>query len=195
MRSTARSQTASSGHTAGPSRRRSACASCLTLPTRLACAPANSSGRCSETFASTSAATAGCIWSARAAGRAKWRSHRLRARRSTGISSRGVCRVTPAQWHPKTPLVASLDEEHRNGITGARLWTVMRRFFRHAADVIAADHPALREKLRRASPHWMRHTHATHALARGAELTICGTRRSRRPRSICKATTSSGPGR
>ncbi len=26
-------------------------------------------------------------------------------------------------------------------------------------------------KLRRASPHWMRHTHATHALARGAELT------------------------
>jgi site-specific recombinase XerD len=79
--------------------------------------------------------------------------------------------VTPAQWHPKTPLVASLDEEHRNGITGARLWTVMRRFFRHAADVIAADHPALREKLRCASPHWMRHTHATHALARGAELT------------------------
>ncbi|NBF18134.1 tyrosine-type recombinase/integrase, partial [Pseudomonas sp. Fl4BN2] len=26
-------------------------------------------------------------------------------------------------------------------------------------------------KLRKASPHWMRHTHATHALARGAELT------------------------
>ena len=26
-------------------------------------------------------------------------------------------------------------------------------------------------KLRRASPHWMGHTHATHALARGAELT------------------------
>jgi len=26
--------------------------------------------------------------------------------------------------------------------------------------------------LRRASPHWMRHTHATHALGRGAELTV-----------------------
>lgn len=26
-------------------------------------------------------------------------------------------------------------------------------------------------QLRKASPHWMRHTHATHALARGAELT------------------------
>ena len=34
------------------------------------------------------------------------------------------------------------------------------------------DHsPATPEKLRRASPHWMRHTHATHALARGADLT------------------------
>lgn len=36
----------------------------------------------------------------------------------------------------------------------------MRRFFRKVADVIEKD-----------SPHWMRHTHATHALARGAELT------------------------
>lgn len=53
----------------------------------------------------------------------------------------------------------------------AILWTVMRRFFGQAADIIAGDHPTVAEKLRRASPHWMRHTHATHALARGAELT------------------------
>ncbi len=47
----------------------------------------------------------------------------------------------------------------------------MRRFFLSAARAIAADHAPLAEKLRRASPHWMRHTHATHALGRGAELT------------------------
>jgi site-specific recombinase XerD len=47
----------------------------------------------------------------------------------------------------------------------------MRRFFRQAANGIGTDHPAVAEKLRRASPHWTRHTHATHALARGAELT------------------------
>jgi site-specific recombinase XerD len=47
----------------------------------------------------------------------------------------------------------------------------MRRFFSQAADILAGDYPTLAEKLRRASPHWMRHTHATHALARGAELT------------------------
>ena len=57
------------------------------------------------------------------------------------------------------------------GITTARLWAVMQRFFLKVADVIAADSPATAEKLRRASPHWMRHTHATHALARGSELT------------------------
>ena len=39
------------------------------------------------------------------------------------------------------------------------------------AEVIEADSPATVQKLRRASPRWMRHTHATPALARGAELT------------------------
>jgi hypothetical protein len=51
---------------------------------------------------------------------------------------------------------------------------VLRRFFhffRLAADVIGADHPPLAEKLRRVSSYWMRHTRATHALGRGAELT------------------------
>lgn len=79
--------------------------------------------------------------------------------------------VTPARWDPKTPLVANLEQDSTTGITGTRLWNVMRRFFDQAADVIGADHPTVAEKLRRATPHWMRHTHASHALARGAELT------------------------
>ncbi|MFJ4292898.1 phage integrase family protein [Cupriavidus sp. NPDC089707] len=79
--------------------------------------------------------------------------------------------VTPARWDSKMPLIASLEQDSAISITGTRLWTVMRRFFGQAADIIAGDHPAVAEKLRRASPHWMRHTHATHALARGAELT------------------------
>ncbi|MBM5588521.1 site-specific integrase [Burkholderia pseudomallei] len=79
--------------------------------------------------------------------------------------------VTPQHWNPKTPLLASLGEDEDAGITGARLWRVMRRFFLKGADVLGEDHPALAEKLRRASPHWMRHSHASHALAHGAELT------------------------
>jgi site-specific recombinase XerD len=79
--------------------------------------------------------------------------------------------VTPSRWEPETPLIATLDEEGAAGISAVRLWVVMRRFFHDAAKAIESDHLALADKLRRASPHWMRHTHATHALARGAELT------------------------
>lgn len=79
--------------------------------------------------------------------------------------------ITPARWDPQTPFIGSLDQEDAAGITATRLWSVMRRFFTKVAEVIEADSPATAEKLRRASPHWMRHTHATHALARGAELT------------------------
>jgi site-specific recombinase XerD len=83
--------------------------------------------------------------------------------------------VLPVRWNPAAPLIGSLDGGTHAGsdaaISSTRLWMVMRRFFLLAAEAIEADHAPLAEKLRRASPHWMRHTHATHALGRGAELT------------------------
>jgi site-specific recombinase XerD len=89
---------------------------------------------------------------------------------ATYLAERGLP-VTPVRWRPETPLIGSLEADSGAAISSARLWGVLRRFFRLAADAIEADHPPLAEKLRRASPHWMRHTHATHALGRGAELT------------------------
>ncbi|MDB0569954.1 site-specific integrase [Ralstonia solanacearum] len=79
--------------------------------------------------------------------------------------------VTRARWNPQTPLIGALGLDPDGGITGSRLWSVVRRFFWAAANIIEGDHTVLAEKLRKASPHWMRHTHASHALARGAELT------------------------
>ncbi|EPK2081348.1 Tn3-like element Tn4401 family resolvase TnpR [Klebsiella pneumoniae] len=79
--------------------------------------------------------------------------------------------VSRERWNPKTPLVGSLGEDGNAGITGPHLWCVLRRFFTQAAEAIEADHPVAAEKLRRATPHWMRHSHASHALARGAQLT------------------------
>jgi site-specific recombinase XerD len=38
--------------------------------------------------------------------------------------------VTPARWHPGTPLIGSLDQDSAAGISGVRLWEVTRRFFR-----------------------------------------------------------------
>ena len=74
-------------------------------------------------------------------------------------------------WEPTTPLIGRHKEDGPRSITSSRLWSITKRFFLQVADVIQVQSPATAEKLRRASPHWMRHTHATHALARGAELT------------------------
>ncbi|MGF6444675.1 phage integrase family protein [Paraburkholderia youngii] len=79
--------------------------------------------------------------------------------------------IAPVRWRPETPVIGSLEADNEAAISSVRLWGVLRRFFLLAAQAIESDHPPLAEKLRRASPHWMRHTHATHALGRGAELT------------------------
>ena len=65
----------------------------------------------------------------------------------------------------------TLELDAGKGITAGRLWNVMKRFFIQTADLLQERSPAVADKLRQASPHWMRHTHATHALERGADLT------------------------
>ena len=79
--------------------------------------------------------------------------------------------TTRLLWEPTTPLIGRHKEDGPHSITSSRLWSITKRFFMQVADIIQEQSPSTAEKLRRASPHWMRHTHATHALARGAELT------------------------
>ena len=84
---------------------------------------------------------------------------------------KGLLPTTPSMWIPNTKLIGAMDLQNQSGISATRLWVVMKRFFETAAVKVEQENPALAEKLRKATPHWMRHTHATHALARGAELT------------------------
>ncbi|UVA81895.1 MULTISPECIES: site-specific integrase [Pandoraea] len=79
--------------------------------------------------------------------------------------------ISPNHWKSKVSLIAHLADDTPGSITTARLWSIVRRFFIDAAETLKTDRPQLAEKLLNASPHWMRHTHATHALIRGAELT------------------------
>jgi site-specific recombinase XerD len=87
----------------------------------------------------------------------------------TYLRSRGLT-VLRTQWVPATPLVASISED-AGPIGTTRLWTVMKRYFEAVAEALATISPATAVKARSASPHWMRHTHATHGLARGVEVT------------------------
>ena len=86
------------------------------------------------------------------------------------LARRGIP-TTPALWKPGTHLVGALGKEDMGGISDTRLRGIFSRFFKLAAGLVETDNPSLAEKLLKASPHWMRHTHATHALDSGAELT------------------------
>ncbi|WP_458232260.1 phage integrase family protein [Roseateles sp. P5_E8] len=86
------------------------------------------------------------------------------------LLARGVP-TTPSKWRPDTPVVGRVAADELGAISSTRLWAVCRRFFGLAASVVDETNPGLAAKLRKASPHWMRHTHASHALHRGAELT------------------------
>jgi len=84
------------------------------------------------------------------------------------LVARGLS-IMEANWQRKTPLINRLGREEAN-LTGARLWAITRRFFQQASADLAAVNRPLSERLLQASPHWMRHTHASQALDRGASL-------------------------
>jgi len=86
------------------------------------------------------------------------------------LTQRGLP-TTRSMWDPAIALVGRVDPEDPEAISVTRLWAVTRKFFLTVASVLQKVNPALASKLMRASPHWMRHTHATQALERGAELT------------------------
>jgi len=79
--------------------------------------------------------------------------------------------VTRARWRPETSILGRVDDDDVGAISANRLWVVVKAFFKLAATTVRDEKPSLADKLERSSPHWMRHTHASLALAGGAELT------------------------
>lgn len=84
------------------------------------------------------------------------------------LAQRGLP-VSSHLWAPGTPLLPNLEDDGA-GLTTARVWAILKRFFLLAAEQLRDVNPVLSEKLARVSPHWLRHTHASQALAAGVSL-------------------------
>lgn len=78
--------------------------------------------------------------------------------------------ISPGLWPPATAIVGRLSEDEGSGITPARMLDILERFYETAAKVLEEANAPLANKLRAATTHWMRHTHATHALELGVPL-------------------------
>ncbi|WP_116150253.1 phage integrase family protein [Paraburkholderia sp. BL27I4N3] len=67
-----------------------------------------------------------------------------------------------------TPLIGHLKTGQR--LSPDALARLYKRIFSRAADRLEAVYPGAAEDLRRASTHWLRHTHTNHALDSGADV-------------------------
>jgi integrase len=70
-------------------------------------------------------------------------------------------------------LQRTLQIDPKDGIAANTLYDQLKRFFAHCADELTrrGEHKGA-ERLHRASTHWLRHTHASHAIARGTRVEI-----------------------
>ena len=89
------------------------------------------------------------------------------------LERRGLGR-DPDAWPAHTPLITALGEglQHvqaeRKALSDSALFRMLRTHFQRVARKM--DHAGDAGHLLRASTHWLRHTHATHALAAGATI-------------------------
>ncbi|WP_083004287.1 tyrosine-type recombinase/integrase [Halomonas sp. GT] len=73
-------------------------------------------------------------------------------------------------YHEPDPLIRALDK--RRGISDNQLYRLIKGVFSEAADALEAQNgkPAYVSALRRATPHWLRHTSITHQAQAGVSL-------------------------
>jgi site-specific recombinase XerD len=73
---------------------------------------------------------------------------------------------SPGESRPAVLAVTGRDK----GITDQAIYLLCKVIFQKAADLIEGDNPQGAQRLRLATPHWMRHTGVTHALEAGAHM-------------------------
>lgn len=73
--------------------------------------------------------------------------------------------VDPLANDPETPLFARLADEAP--LSAARIYDILVDAFQRSSAELWREDPRAAERIREASTHWLRHTHGSHAAARG----------------------------
>ena len=73
---------------------------------------------------------------------------------------------------PDTFLIGKIRGDMKEGVSVSALARTLKDFFIEAAGVLGKDDPAIASRLKKASTHWLRHSHASHAVTRGVPLAI-----------------------
>jgi len=68
-----------------------------------------------------------------------------------------------------TPMISSLDDPNHR-LSDNAIYIILKNAFNNVADWAFDDDKEAAATFRKASTHWLRHTHATHALRRGVKL-------------------------
>ena len=70
-------------------------------------------------------------------------------------------------------LVGEKEVDAWEGVAATTLYRQLKRFFKECAEVLRGQGDAKgAERVERASTHWMRHSHASHAIAAGMPIEI-----------------------
>lgn len=95
----------------------------------------------------------------------------LMAQLAVYMASRGHG-AEPDTWPPGIPLLGRLAKDDTKPLTAGAVGIAYKTIFERAAATLAHTQRANAAQLARASAHWLRHTHGTHALGDGASLEV-----------------------
>jgi integrase len=69
-------------------------------------------------------------------------------------------------------LIGKIRGDISEGVSASALARTLKSFFIEAAQALGNNDPAVANRLKKASTHWLRHSHGSHAVARGVPLAI-----------------------
>jgi integrase len=69
-------------------------------------------------------------------------------------------------------LIGKIRGDMSEGVSASALARTLKSFFVEAAQALGENDPAVANRLKKASTHWLRHSHGSHAVARGVPLAI-----------------------